>query len=121
MRRAAAVAVMGAVVFVAHAAAPAANGGQALLKNPGIDKLRGDLPADWYPCFIPGRGAKFRLDTKHFHSKPGSLSIEAVPAEGEPVSNNWAQRIEKPPAGKTVRLISGLRCAASRSGHSPGV
>jgi hypothetical protein len=115
MRRAAAIAVVGLGVFVTHAAAPSARGREELLKNSGIEEVRGDLPADWYPCFMPGRGAKFLRDINHFHSKPASLAIEAGPAAGEPVANNWAQRIEHPPVGKTVRLTARVKTEAAES------
>jgi hypothetical protein len=115
MRRAAAIAVIGLGVFCVYPGAPAAVAEDELLKNSGIDQVHGDLPADWYPCFVPGRGTKFRRDTDRFYSQPASLAIEAGPADDQLVATNWAQRIENPPAGKTVRLTARVKTEAAES------
>ncbi len=113
MRCAAAIAVMMLVATLTHAGAAGVAVGEELLKNSSIEQSKGDLPADWYPCFVPGRGATFRRVTDRFYSPSASLLIECGPAEEEPVSTNWAQRIEHPPSGKTVRLTARVRTEAA--------
>ena len=113
MRCAAAIAVMMLMATLTHAGAASVAVGEELLKNSSIEQTRGELPADWYPCFVPGRGATFRRVTDRFYSPSASLLIECGPAEEEPVSTNWAQRIEHPPSGKTVRLTARVRTEAA--------
>lgn len=100
MRCAAAIAVMMLAVTLTHAGAASVAVGEELLKNSSIEQSKGDLPADWYPCFVPGRGATFRRVTDRFYSPSASLLIECGPAEEEPVSTNWCSESSTPPAGR---------------------
>jgi hypothetical protein len=98
-----------------HARSATAAAGEELLKNSNIEQTRGELPADWYPCFVPGRGATLRRVTDRSVSPSASLAIECGPADEEPVSTNWAQRIEHPPSGRTVLLTARVRTEAADS------
>jgi hypothetical protein len=115
VRCAAAVAVIALMATVTRAASATAVAGEELLKNSSIEQKRGDLPADWYPCFVPGRGATLRYATDRSFSPSASLAIECGPSDDEPVSTNWAQRVEHPPSGKTVRLTARVRTEAAES------
>jgi hypothetical protein len=115
VRCAAAIAVMMLVTTLTHAGAASVVVGEELLKNSSIEQSKGDLPADWYPCFVPGRGATFRRVTDRFYSPSASLFIECGRADEEPVSMNWAQRIERPLSGRTVRLTVRVRSEAAEA------
>jgi hypothetical protein len=91
--------------------------GHELLRNGGFDESRGELPADWYPCFIRGRGARLWRNTDSFYSSPASVAIEGGPADGKRVATNWAQRIDHPPSGRTVRLTAYVRTEAAEAAN----
>jgi hypothetical protein len=109
VRCAATFAVTLLVASLADARSVRAAEGKELLKNCGIEQSSGDLPAEWYPCYDPARDARFERSIDHYYSAPASLAITDGPADGQRVSNNWAQRIEKPPKGRTVRLTARVR------------
>ncbi|MEM6470288.1 MAG: DNRLRE domain-containing protein [Planctomycetota bacterium] len=80
-----------------------------LLKNPGMESGKDDLPSIWSAANVPVDGLEMRRDRTHVHTGEFSLSISNSHAYEQQVANNWTQRLESVPTQQTIQLSGFLR------------
>ena len=113
MRHSSAIAV-GCVLIVLGAAPVRGAPGPSenLLLNGGAEETKGDAPSVWYAASVPAEGLRMWRDSGQSgeaYTGTASLAISNQHEYDEPVSNNWAQRVQPVPSGKTVVLKAAVR------------
>ncbi|HEX8522855.1 MAG TPA: DNRLRE domain-containing protein [Tepidisphaeraceae bacterium] len=106
MLRASLIAGIVTLAAVAHAADPA-----PLLNNGGAEQGKKGEPSLWSAASVPADGLKLARDEQEKHSGSYSLMIENRHTYDQQVSNNWAQDINTPPTGKSLRLSGWIKTA----------
>lgn len=82
-----------------------------LLSNGGAEepaKTDTTLPG-WFPAVVPAAELRWFVDGNHSRSGNACLAISNQHQYDQIVCNNWAQKIDPVPIGKTVRLSGYIR------------
>jgi len=90
-------------------AAWAAENQAILLLNGGAEKGKGELPSVWFAARVPAKGLRMFRATDQAKTGKASLAIFNEHQYKETVANNWAQRLQQVPAGKTLILSAYIR------------
>ena len=96
-----AIAVCAALLTFSAAAAIGGESGNLLL-NGGAEDGKGDQPSVWSAASVPADGLTMSRTTDAVHSGKFSFFISNSHKYDKPVSNNWAQEIQKVPRGKAI-------------------
>ncbi len=78
--------------------------GDNILQNSGFEEGLGDEPEYWSKAVIPAEKLKMSWDNETKYSRNKSVSINNSHIYDDQVSNNWFQRIQNIPVGRTVEL-----------------
>ena len=94
-------------VAVARGAEPAAN--TNYLVNGDVEAGKGEMPSIWFEAKVPADGLFMRRDVKTAHAGKASLCIENNHRYDDQVCNNWAQKLNKTPIGKTLEVSGWIK------------
>ena len=115
MQRAAAAAQLALVALLAMEPAPRCPADQAvnILRNGGAERETGGKPDDWYAAYRQAPSLRMWLESEGAFGGLSCFAIANEDAYDPPASNNWAQKLQFIPAGKTVRLAGYIRTAGA--------
>ena len=82
-----------------------------LLLNGGAEQGKGKLPSIWFAAKVPAKGLRMFRSAGQFKTGSASFAIFNEHEYAEAVANNWAQRLQSFPAGKSLRLSAFVRTA----------
>ncbi|HEX7377466.1 MAG TPA: DNRLRE domain-containing protein [Pirellulales bacterium] len=95
------------LAFVLTAAAEPTN----LISNGGAEQEvdKNGHPQDWFVASVPAATLRLFVDDGHSRAGKACLAISNRHEYDSPVANNWGQKIQPIPVGKTVRLTAYVR------------
>ena len=80
-----------------------------LLLNGGAEKGKGELPSIWFAACVPADGLRMWQCTANPREGKACLAISNRHEYEQTVANNWAQRLQDVPTGRTIRLSAHIR------------